>query len=108
MYTEFVCNLLLQSEASGKLKRLGELEAQRQDRETWRRTGEGEKERRGDERGRHKKLWEEREDREVWGRREERQRVREISGSEEIGRPTEVEGVEREREEDKEDQEEER
>lgn len=38
MYTEFVRNLLLQSEASGKLKRLGDLEAQRQDRETRRRT----------------------------------------------------------------------
>lgn len=43
MYIEFVRNLLLQSEASGKQKRLRELEAQRQDRETWRRTGEGEK-----------------------------------------------------------------
>lgn len=45
MYIEFVCNLLLRSEASGKQKRLGELEAPRLDRETWRRTGEGEKER---------------------------------------------------------------
>lgn len=45
MYIEFVCNLLLRSEASGKQKRLGELEAPRLDRETWRRreTGEGEK-----------------------------------------------------------------
>lgn len=40
MYIEFVRNLLLQSEASGKQKRLEELEAERQDRKTWRRTGE--------------------------------------------------------------------
>lgn len=39
MYIEFVCNLLLQSEASGEQVRLGELE--RDDRETWRRTGGG-------------------------------------------------------------------
>lgn len=42
MYIEFVRNLLLQSEASGEQERLGELEAEREDRETWRRTG-GEK-----------------------------------------------------------------
>lgn len=41
MYIEFVRNLLLQSEASGEQERLGELEAEREDRETWRRTGEG-------------------------------------------------------------------
>lgn len=57
--------------------RLEELEAERKDRETWRRTGEGKKERRGGDRGRHKKMREEREDREVWGRREERQGMRE-------------------------------
>lgn len=33
MYTEFVRNLLLQSEASGKLKRLGDLEARQRDQE---------------------------------------------------------------------------
>lgn len=55
------------------------------------------KERRGDKRGRCKKQREEKEDREVWGRRKERQRVREIGGREEIWRPNEVEGVERQR-----------
>lgn len=39
MYIEFVRNLLLQCEASGEQERLGELEAKREDRETWRRTG---------------------------------------------------------------------
>lgn len=62
MYIEFVRNLLLQSEASGEQREreseLGELEAEREDRETWRRTGERreKKERReGNERGRHTK-----------------------------------------------------
>lgn len=47
MYIEFVCNLLLQSEASGEKERLGELESESEDREIWRRTGKGRKERRG-------------------------------------------------------------
>lgn len=77
MYIEFVRNLLLQSEASGEQERPGELKAETEDRETWRRTGDGKKGRRGEERGKHKKMRQEREDREVWGRREERQGVRE-------------------------------
>lgn len=77
MYIEFVCNLLLQSEASGEQERLGELEAERGDRETWRRTGVKKEREGGNERGRHKKMREEREDREVWGRSEERQGMRE-------------------------------
>jgi len=39
MYIEFVRNLLLQSGASREQERLGELEAEKKDRETWRRTG---------------------------------------------------------------------
>lgn len=79
MYIEFVCNLLLQSEASGEQERLGELEAERKDRETWRRTGGEKREKRGEWENQTQKdeEEEEREDRKVWGRSEERQGMRE-------------------------------
>lgn len=76
MYIEFVRNLLLQSEARREQERLGELEAGREDRETWRRTGEGKREKGGNERQMRKKTRGESEDREIWGRRKERQRMR--------------------------------
>lgn len=55
MYIEFVRNLLLQCVASREHERLGELEAEREDRETCRRT-RGKEERRGNEGGSNKKM----------------------------------------------------